>query len=66
MNTYTTKSGDTFDSIAHFVLGNRKYIKELMEANTSFLETVIFSEGTVLNIPEISEVEESIDSPSWR
>lgn len=66
MNTYITKSGDTFDSIAHSVLGNRKYTKDLMEANTSHLETVIFSSGTVLNIPEISEIEELTDLPSWR
>jgi len=67
MNTYTTKSGDTFDSIAHYVLGNRRYIKELMEANTQHLETVIFSAGTILNIPEIPvAVQETSDIPPWR
>ena len=45
--TYITKLGDTFDSISHSILGHKKYTKELMEANTSHLETVIFSANTV-------------------
>jgi hypothetical protein len=66
--TYITKLGDTFDSIAFSLLGDRKYTKELMEANAKHLETVIFSAGITLNIPELSEdlQTETSELPPWR
>lgn len=64
--TYTTKSGDTFDSIAHHILGHRRYARELMDANHAHLATVIFSSGIVLNIPEITKVQETANLPPWR
>jgi len=66
--TYTTISGDTFDSIAFNLLGNKKYTKELMEVNKQQISTVIFAAGTVLNLPEISNQNEvnSSNLPPWR
>lgn len=65
MTTYTTKSGDTFDSIAFKLLGHGRYTKELMEANPGHLDTVIFSAGTVLNVPDI-EPDTVTNQPPWR
>lgn len=68
MSVYTTVLGDTFDSIAKKQYGSEKYTKELMEANTQYLTTVIFSDGVILKIPEINEEvnEQSSNLPPWR
>ena len=66
MTQYITKQGDTFDSIAFKVLGNRRYTRELMEANPDYLEVIIFSGGIKLNIPEITEETPISDHPPWR
>lgn len=63
---YTTLQGDTFDSIAYKIYGNRKYTKELMEANTKYLSTLIFSAGITLKLPEIDSSEQSAALPPWR
>lgn len=64
--TYITVLGDTFDGIAHRVLGHRRYTRELMEANPRRLSTVIFSGGIVLNLPEIITVPAQNNLPPWR
>ncbi len=68
MTTYTTKQGDMWDSIAKSQLGSEKYIKELMEANKSYLSTLIFSAGVVLIIPGIDNASNTDSSslPPWR
>lgn len=68
MKKYTTVQGDTFDSIAFKLLGNEKYLKELMEVNTDYLTTIIFSSGIVLNVPEINVTTNTYntDLPPWR
>lgn len=68
MNTYTTVLGDTWDAIAFNVYGNEKYAKELVEANLKYIETVTFSAGTVLTIPELSEADANDYSllPPWK
>lgn len=67
MKTYTTKQGDTFDSIAFKILGNRRYTKELMEANPKYLDVVIFSGNITLNIPEIETPDNTATNlPPWR
>lgn len=64
---YTTVSGDTFDIIAKKELGNEKYTEQLMNVNKDHIETVIFSAGIKLNLPEI-DVEETVTEniPPWR
>lgn len=66
MTQYITKQGDTFDSIAFKVLGDRRYAKELMESNPDHLDTVIFSGGITLNVPEITEPVAADNQPPWR
>jgi phage tail protein X len=65
-STYTTVAGDTFDSIAHRILGNRRYIRELMAANPQYLNVVIFSGNITLVIPDITTTASKINLPPWR
>ena len=60
MGTYTTIQGDVWDLIAWKLYGDEKYMKNLIEANWDYIDTVVFSSGTVLNVPEIDGV------PFWR
>jgi phage tail protein X len=64
--TYNTVSGDTFDGIAHRILGNRRYTRELMEVNPKYISTVIFSAGITLVIPDITTTANQINLPPWR
>lgn len=64
--TYTTVLGDTWDMIAFKVYGKEKYAKELVEANLKYIETVIFSAGTVLVIPDIKETVDYSSLPPWK
>ncbi|MGI6436412.1 MAG: tail protein X [Syntrophomonadaceae bacterium] len=52
-NTYSTQQGDTWDLVALRTLGSEKYMTVLMEANNKHRETVIFSAGVKLVIPDI-------------
>ncbi len=52
-STYTTISGDIWDKIALKEMGGERYTSNLMEANPKYIDTVIFSAGTVLTIPDI-------------
>ena len=63
--TYTTISGDMWDSIALKTLGREADMDALLEANEEQRETAIFPAGVVLTIPDVSNVEPSI-LPPWR
>lgn len=63
--TYTTKSGDMFDSIAYKQLGDCRYTEKLINANRDKLENFIFSAGEILNLPDISK-EQVSELPPWR
>lgn len=67
-NTYTTTQGDTWDIIAKKVYGNELLLDVLIKANFKQRKTVIFSAGTVLNIPEIDTEEATADLnlPIWK
>lgn len=64
-DTYTTIQGDTWDNIALKVYGEERHADYLMENNYPFLETLVFSAGTVLNTPALPE-ERDGDLPPWR
>ena len=65
MATYTTKSGDMWDSIAYRTLGSADYTDRLMQANLRYRETYIFPSGIVLELPEIkSEISSKL--PPWK
>ena len=64
-STYTTIQGDTWDNIALEVYGEERHADYLMENNYAFLETLVFSAGTVLNTPALPK-ERDGDLPPWR
>ena len=55
--TYTTIQGDVWDLIAYKLYGDEKYMKNLIEANWKHIDIVVFSSGTVLNVPDLPEEE---------
>lgn len=66
MKQYKTIQGDTFDIIAKKFYGSEKYTKDLLYANLELASTVIFSSGTVINLPDIdTSITPSSLSP-WR
>ncbi len=65
MKAYTTTEGDTWDLIAYRELGSERYTALLMEANTEYIHTVVFSAGGALTIPDIATpIPESL--PPWK
>lgn len=64
-STYTTIQGDTWDLIAYKLYGDEKYMRYLIEANYPQIDTLVFSSGTVLTVPELPE-EPDEDAPYWR
>lgn len=65
MKSYTTTQGDTWDLIAYRQLGSERYTALLLEANTRYIHTVVFSAGIKLTIPEVSTpLPESL--PPWK
>ena len=54
-STYMTSQGDTWDLIAYDLYGAEKYMRYLIEANWPLLDILVFSSGTVINVPDIPE-----------
>ena len=66
-DTYRTVAGDTWDLIAYRQLGSCDYVNLLMDANRGKIDTAIFSAGTVLTLPEITEEnQKGANLPPWR
>lgn len=55
MATYRTKQGDSFDTIAHRVLGDVAHTPALMRKNTAYLDHVTFPAGILLELPEVEK-----------
>lgn len=64
-NTYTTIQGDTWDYISFKVYGSEAYAYYLMQNNYDYLDTLVFSAGTVLSTPELPAALNE-DLPPWR
>lgn len=64
--TYITKQGDMFDSIAFNELGSENFTDALMNANTDYHETYIFSAGVKLVLPDVSNIITNDNLPPWR
>lgn len=64
-STYMTSQGDTWDLIAYDLYGDEKYMHYLIEANWPLLDILVFSSGTMVNVPDIPE-EADEDRPFWR
>lgn len=65
MKTYTTKSGDMWDSIAHEQMGSTAYTDLLMRENPEHRNIYIFPSGIKLNIPD-GKVEVNSLLPPWK
>ena len=65
MRTYTTKQGDTWDSIAYSQMGDCARTDQLMWKNRAYLDFYLFPAGIVLNIPEPETVISS-SLPPWK
>ncbi len=66
LTEYRTKSGDTWDLIAFEQLGSCEYVSRLINQNRQYSNTAIFSAGTVLTLPEITENTRVENLPPWR
>ncbi|KZL88718.1 tail protein X [Clostridium magnum] len=66
MDTYTTVLGDTWDMIAFKIWGNEKYARELIEVNLAYVAIIMFSDGIILNIPEIATTTDDSSLPPWK
>ena len=63
--TYKTIQGDMWDSIAYKVYGDEKHMSLLAEANGQYLDTLVFSAGVELTVPDLpDQVDDSL--PFWR
>ena len=68
MRIYRTQQGDTFDLIALRMypnLGAEKLTDILIEANPGHVQTVIFSGGVELNIPDV-DIPAVTSLPAWK
>ena len=64
-STYITSQGDTWDLMAYDLYGDEKYMRYLLEANWPLLDTLVFSSGTMIVVPDIPEDADE-DVPFWR
>lgn len=66
-NVYVTAQGDTFDSIAYWLYGDEKYMKDLIECNWDYADVLVFGPDVTLYIPEVDlDEEDDEDMPFWR
>lgn len=63
--TYTTVSGDMWDSIAFKVFGNERYTDKLIKCNLQYRDVFVFPAGVVLFLPD-PETEVSAALPPWK
>lgn len=62
--TYTTVSGDMWDAIAYKLYGREALFPVLIKANPRHTDTVIFSAGVVLQVPDVDTSETAL-LPPW-
>ncbi|GEB35311.1 tail protein X [Brevibacillus parabrevis] len=66
MKLYHTIQGDIWDLIAFKALGSEEHMAALIEANPAHRETVIFSAGVQLTIPDVVTVDTPDTLPPWK
>ena len=64
--TYKTIQGDMWDSIAYSQMGDEKYTDILINANSKYRNTYIFSSGEELVIPDVPTRYDFNDLPPWK
>ena len=67
MTIYTTKQGDTWDSIVYQLTGDTNLTGMLMAANPQYADIYIFSAGILLDVPDWDNAELDISQyPPWK
>ena len=67
MTTYTTKSGDMWDSISYLVYGSTAHTSKLIMANPDYSDVYFFPAGIVLSIPDLAATDvDASNVPPWR
>ncbi len=68
MYEYTTRQGDTFESVAWFQMGKSGAMVDLIRENPQYMDVAEFEAGVTLRIPEIEETGDlrSDSTPPWR
>lgn len=64
-NSYTTQQGDAWDAIAYRLWGEERLLMELVQANSEYLDTVIFPAGVTLRVPQQPEQYIQTEMPPW-
>ncbi|MET3831029.1 phage tail protein X [Paenibacillus sp. DS2363] len=65
MTTYRTIQGDTWDGISYKLTSSYDAMTTLMYANLDHIQTVIFTAGVELTVPDV-QAQTSSSLPSWR
>lgn len=63
---YTTKEGDTFDTIALNFYDEEKMATTIIEANPDYSDVIIFDADVELIIPIVENVDGIETTPPWR
>lgn len=66
---YTTILGDTWDIIAKKVYSDEKAFSVIIDANPKYIDTLVFSDGVTLDIPDSPYTESTevlSDQARWR
>lgn len=64
MDSYRTTQGETWDLIAYKLWGSEYLLPLLFEANPQCKDTLIFSGGIILNVPDVL-LEDVTERPEW-
>lgn len=62
---YITKQGDTWDILAHDIYGSEKLMHVLIAANPTHANTIVFSAGIRLIIPETPKIQQNTMRAPW-
>lgn len=65
-SSYRTRSGDTWDAIAKRVLGDERYMPNLIDANPAHNYVARFDEGVDLAVPDPPADPLPSSLPPWR
>lgn len=66
LEVYTTKQGDTWDSISFSIYGDCKYANLLIESNTKYIDVCIFTDGISLAVPSVETKHTASVLPPWK
>lgn len=63
---YTTIQGDMWDLISYKVYGDERFMDVLIAANPAYNKILVFSDGIVLDTPEVETRKNPDDLPPWK